>query len=60
MIPSVITIIISRKSPTGKDTVSGAIGLQYQQQLSESLLFQIGGFGSLDDGDKGFGVRTEL
>ena len=60
MIPSVITIIISRKSPTGKDTVSGAIGLQYQQQLSESLLFQIGRFDSLDDdGDKGFGVRTE-
>ncbi|MDA8633531.1 hypothetical protein N9L71_07200 [Verrucomicrobiales bacterium] len=61
MIPSAITITITRKNPTGKDTVSGAIGLQYQQQLSERPLFQIGGFDSLDDdGDKRFGVRTEL
>jgi hypothetical protein len=61
MIPSVITITITRKNPIGKDTVFGAIGLQYQQQLSKSLPFQVGRFDSLDDdGDKGFCVRTEL
>ena len=52
---------VRTESLTGEDTITGAIGLQYQQQLSESLLFQIGGFGSFDDeGEKGFGVRTEL
>ena len=61
MIPSVIAITITRRNPRGKDTGSGDIGLQYQQQLSESLVFQIGRFNILDDdGDKGFGVRTEL
>ncbi|MCG8600656.1 MAG: hypothetical protein MI807_10980 [Verrucomicrobiales bacterium] len=53
--------VVRTETPTGEETVTGAIGLQYQQQLNQSMLFQIGGFGSLDDdGEKGFGVRTEL
>ncbi len=43
------------------DDPTGALALQYQQALSENLIWSIGGFGSLTtEGDKGFGARTEL
>jgi hypothetical protein len=45
----------------GNEAVTGALGLQYQQALSRNLIWSTGGFGSVrDDGDKGFGIRTEL
>ena len=40
---------------------TGALALQYQQALSENLIWSVGGFGSVTtEGDKGFGARTEL
>ncbi|NRB76887.1 MAG: hypothetical protein HRU46_21210 [Verrucomicrobiales bacterium] len=43
------------------DPVTFALSLQYQQSLSENLIWTLGGFGSItEDSEKGFGVRTEL
>ncbi len=40
---------------------TGALGLQYQRHISTDTVWRIGGFGTItDEGDKGFGVRTEL
>lgn len=45
----------------GIDSTTGAVALQYQQQLTRNLIWILGGFGSItDDDDKGFGMRTEL
>lgn len=41
--------------------LTGALGLQYQQSLFGNTVWSIGGFGTVtDEGDKGFGIRTEL
>jgi hypothetical protein len=45
----------------GNDTETGAVALQYQQALSRNLIWSTGGFGSItDEGERGFGVRSEL
>lgn len=39
----------------------GAFAAQYQQALTRNLIWILGGFASVDDeGEKGFGLRTEL
>lgn len=51
----------SYDSSPGDSDFTGALALQYQHALSSNLIWSLGGFGSItDDGDKGFGVRTEL
>ena len=45
---------------TGAD-ITGALGVQYQKNLSTHTVWRIGGFGTVtDEGEKGFGIRTEL
>ncbi|MEC5127722.1 hypothetical protein VSU19_13225 [Verrucomicrobiales bacterium BCK34] len=45
---------------TGPD-FTGALGIQYQRNVFTHSVWRIGGFGTLtDEGDKGFGIRTEL
>lgn len=45
----------------GIDSTTGAVALQYQQQLTRNLIWILGGFSSItEDDDKGFGMRTEL
>lgn len=43
------------------DSTIAALGLQYQQALSDSLLWRLGSFATFDDdGGRGFGLRTEI
>lgn len=41
--------------------LTGALGVQYQKNISTHTVWRMGGFGTItDEGDKGFGIRTEL
>ncbi|MDF1739383.1 MAG: hypothetical protein P1U86_09505 [Verrucomicrobiales bacterium] len=45
---------------TGPD-FTAALGIQYQKNVFTHTVWRIGGFGTItDEGDKGFGIRTEL
>lgn len=57
----VIASVGGSGSTDGGNDTTGALVLQYQQAVSENLLWAVGGFGSVTtEGDKGFGMRTEL
>ncbi len=48
-------------APDPEDAISFALSLQYQQSLSDNLIWTLAGFGTItDDSDKGIGLRTEL
>lgn len=57
-----VLIALGGSGRTGSgDEFTSALALHYQQALTHNLIWSVGGFASVtDEGDKGFGARTEL